>query len=44
MSSQTGPFQYIKDAIEHGTDLERAVDKALSAYKTVRVGNSARIW
>jgi tetratricopeptide (TPR) repeat protein len=42
MSSQTGPFQYIKDAIEHGTDLERAVDKALFAYKSRPGGKTSQ--
>src|SRR6056297_3228242 len=42
MSSQTGPFQYIKDAIEYGTDLERAVDKALSAYKSRPGGKTSQ--
>jgi len=42
MSSQSGPFQHIKDAIEHGTDLDRAVDKALSAFNNRPGGKSSQ--
>jgi len=38
MNRESGLLKHIKDAIEHGTDLQIAVDKALSAYTNLSHG------